>query len=92
MNNDRPAFEAAARAAGFDQILERQWGANVEIATHTHCYAVRAVVLQGQMWLTVGSGTRHLLPGDSFELEREVPHAERYGPEGASYLVARRHA
>ena len=29
-------------------------------------------------------------PGDTFELEAEVPHAERYGPEGATYWVARR--
>lgn len=92
MDIDRKAFEAAARTAGFDEVLERQWGAGVVLDTHTHAFAVRAVVTQGQMWLTVGSDTRQLLPGDRFELEREVPHAERYGPEGASYLVARRHA
>ena len=39
---------------------------------------------------TVGSRTQHLKPGDRFELEPDVPHAERYGPEGATYWVARR--
>jgi hypothetical protein len=43
------------------------------------------------MWLTVGEETRHLRLGDTFELERDEPHAERYGVEGATYWVARRH-
>jgi hypothetical protein len=41
------------------------------------------------MWLTVGERTQHLRAGERFELERGVPHAERYGPEGATYWVAR---
>ena len=48
------------------------------------------VVVRGEMWLTVGGSTRHLLPGGTFELSVDVPHAERYGPEGATYWVARR--
>jgi hypothetical protein len=43
------------------------------------------------MWLTVGEQERHLLPGDEFTLDRDVPHAERYGKDGATYWVARRH-
>jgi hypothetical protein len=42
------------------------------------------------MWLAQGGHERHLRPGDRFALEREVPHAERYGAEGAAYWVARR--
>ena len=58
--------------------------------THTHPFSVKAMVVQGEMWLTVGESTRHLLPGGTFELSSDVPHAERYGPEGATYWVARR--
>jgi hypothetical protein len=43
------------------------------------------------MWLTVDGVERELQPGDLFELSHSQPHAERYGPTGASYLVARRH-
>jgi predicted exporter len=50
-----------------------------------------ALLVQGEMWLQVGADTRHLLPGDTLALEREVPHAERYGREGATYWVARSH-
>ena len=34
--------------------------------------------------------TRELRPGDWFELDRDIPHDERYGSEGATYWVARR--
>jgi quercetin dioxygenase-like cupin family protein len=47
-------------------------------------------VVRGEMWLSVGERTQHLQAGEDFTLEREVPHAERYGPDGASYWVARR--
>lgn len=83
-------FESDARAQGFDEVLERKWPPLTVLDTHTHSFAVEALVVQGEMWLTVGDNTRHLLPGDSFELEREVPHAERYGSEGATYWVARK--
>jgi hypothetical protein len=33
---------------------------------------------------------QHLLPGDTFALERDERHAERYGDDGATYWVARR--
>jgi hypothetical protein len=42
------------------------------------------------MWLTAHGQTQALLRGDWFELDREVPHDERYGPQGATYWVARR--
>ena len=84
-------FEADARARGFDAVLERQWPPGTVLDTHTHAFAVEARVVQGEMWLTVGSDTRHLCAGDRFELAREVPHAERYGSQGATFWVARRH-
>ncbi len=83
-------FEADARARGFDAVLERQWPPGTVLDTHTHAFAVEARVVQGEMWLTVGNDTRHLRVGDRFELERGVPHAERYGSQGATYWVARR--
>jgi hypothetical protein len=88
-------FEALALAQGYDEVTERQWPALAELATHTHPFAVQALVVQGEMWLTEGEGvaasTRHLRRGDRFVLAMHAPHAERYGAEGATYWVARRH-
>lgn len=89
---DVAAFEAQARALGFDEVLERRWSPGVEVPPHRHPFAVQALVVQGQMWLTVGEHTQHLQPGARFELDREVEHSERYGPEGATYWAARRNS
>ena len=83
-------FETKLRSQGFDEVLERQWPPLTVLDTHTHPFAAKALVVGGEMWLTVGDNTRHLCAGDTFELDREVPHAERYGSEGATYWVARR--
>ncbi len=85
-------FEADARAQGFDEVVERRWAPGTVVESHTHPFALRALVVQGEMWLTVGGRVRHLRSGDAFTLDREVPHAERYGAEGATYWVARRAA
>jgi len=42
------------------------------------------------MWLGENGSERRLLPGDRFHLQAHAPHTERYGPEGATYWVARR--
>lgn len=83
-------FRSQALSEGFDEVLEREWAPLTELATHTHPFSVKARVSRGEMWLTVGDTTQHLLAGDAFELARDVPHAERYGPQGAAYWVARR--
>jgi hypothetical protein len=89
------AFEAAALAQGFDEVTERAWPPLTLLDTHTHPFAVQALVVQGEMWLSVGEHghavTQHLQAGDRFELAGDAPHAERYGAQGATYWVARRH-
>ncbi len=85
-------FESQAKAQGADEVLERRWPANAVLDSHSHPFSVKAMVVQGEVWLTVADQVRHLRPGDRFELDRDVPHAERYGAEGATYWAARRHA
>lgn len=109
MNPSFEDFERQALADGYDQVLARDWPALAVLDTHTHPFAVRAVVVQGELWLTVMQAapgapadhpapplvereTLHLREGDCFELPHSAPHAERYGPQGATYWVARRNA
>jgi hypothetical protein len=86
------AFTAWAQAQGFDEILTREWAPDQVLDTHTHPFEIHARVTRGEVWLTEGGGTRHVQAGGQFELASDVPHAERYGPEGATFWVARRHA
>lgn len=85
-------FRAAALAAGFDEVLERCAAPGAVTAPHTHAFDVEAVVKQGEMWLESEDKSLHLLPGDRFALRAGVPHAERYGADGATTWVARRDA
>ena len=89
MSNGFCEFEADARAQGFDEVLEREWAPLAVLDTHVHPFAVKALVVRGEMWLSMGDVTRHLQAGDTFEIDRDVPHSERYGSEGATYWVAR---
>jgi hypothetical protein len=83
-------FEAKARAAGFDEVLVREWSPDTVVASHTHPFDVDAQVTRGEMWLRCDGQTRHLKAGDTFALASHVPHEERYGPQGATFWVARR--
>lgn len=83
-------FEQDALARGFTEVLERRWAAGTVLDTHSHPFSVDAIVVDGEMWLTVGDQVMHLCAGDRFTLQEQVPHAERYGDNGAAYWVARR--
>ena len=92
MQDSLTVFRAQALADGHDTVVERVWPAGAVVDTHTHPFAVRALVTAGEMWPTVDGATRHLRPGDTFALRAGQPHAERYGPAGATDWAARRHA
>ena len=92
---DQPSFsefEAAARRDDDDEVIARDWPAYAAVAEHEHPFAVKALVVAGEMWLSEGDATRHLRPGDTFELAAAAPHAQRDGAAGATYWAARRHA
>jgi len=83
-------FESDALARGAYEVLERRWEPQTTLAEHTHPFAVEALVVQGELWLTLAGGQpQHLRPGDRFEIACAAPHAERYGPEGAVFWAAR---
>jgi tRNA pseudouridine32 synthase/23S rRNA pseudouridine746 synthase len=89
-------FKQQALAEGFDEVLEHSGPPHTVLDTQTHPFAIQARVAAGQMWLvhTTPGGSqqkRYLTPGDTFTLGRGVPHAEQYGPEGATYWVACKH-
>lgn len=82
-------FEAAERARGCTEVLSRTWEPGQVLGEHTHPFHARALVVAGEMWLTVAGRTDRLGPGDRFDVPAGTPHAERYGPQGATYWVAR---
>ena len=83
-------FREQALAGGFTEVLERRWAPLQLVPRHSHPFAASALVVQGEMWLTVDGRTQHLRAGDRFALDADAPHDERYGADGATYWVARR--
>ena len=82
-------FEAAALARGSDEVVVRTWPPLEVVPTHSHPFVADALVVTGEMWLTRHDGVQHLVPGDTFALAANELHDERYGPDGATYWVAR---
>ena len=89
---DFDAFRTDALTRGFDEVLVREWAPGQVVGLHEHPFEIDARVVRGEFWLTVDGPTLHLMAGEAFTLAPAVPHAERYGPEGATFWVARRHA
>ena len=84
-------FRDEMLGAGYEEVLARSWAPDTVVPVHTHSFEANALVVQGEMWLTEqGRPARRLVPGDRFHLQALAPHDERYGPDGATYWVARR--
>ncbi len=93
MNAPLPSFEAfraEGLAQGYDEVLAREWAPGQVVPEHRHPFAVQALVVRGSLVLGCGGAARTLRPGDRFALAADEPHTEHYGPEGATYWVARR--
>lgn len=88
---DVKAFEAGLRRDGFDEIFNREYPAGFQASAHTHAFDVRALVLGGEITLTVDGVEQAYRSGDVFVMDAGCRHAEAVGPEGVSYLVGRRH-
>jgi quercetin dioxygenase-like cupin family protein len=89
---DAEDFKRELGELGFTEVLTRVWPANQFIDTHTHDFEVRALVLEGQFVLGCDGKEQLLCAGDIFTLDVKRPHTERYGPQGATYLVGRKRA
>ena len=84
-------FEFALRRDGF--AVERKILAPYMCtAAHAHPFDVRALVLNGDITLTVEGIDYAYRAGDIFVMPAGHLHAETVGPDGVEYLVGRRAA
>jgi quercetin dioxygenase-like cupin family protein len=85
-------FEAALQQDGFTELLVRQQPPGYFLGDHQHAFDARALVIQGDITLTVAGAASAYPFGTVFELACGTPHQERAGPEGVTYLIGRRSA
>ena len=88
---DTSAFESALKADGFAEIEKKTVAANVVNSAHKHPFAVRLLVLSGEMSVSVNGSKTTCRPGQTFEMAAGCEHFEQYGGEGCVYLVGRKH-
>jgi quercetin dioxygenase-like cupin family protein len=85
-------FEASLRQDGFTELLARQQPPGYFLGDHQHAFDARALVIQGDITLTVAGSVSAYPTGTVFELAAGTLHQEQTGPEGVTYLVGRRSA
>ena len=88
---DPTAFAKQLAAEGFDEIITRTLPPGEFVDTHAHAFGVKALVLQGDLVLGVAGKLTTYRVGDVFTLAPGCEHTERYGEQGVSFLVGRKH-
>ena len=69
-------------------LVEREVGGFLDL--HSHPYEVQALVIEGQIDITINGIKTAYLAGDVFHLLPNQTHTENYGAKGVKYLASRR--
>ncbi|APB99660.1 cupin domain-containing protein [Polynucleobacter asymbioticus] len=69
-------------------LVEREVGGFLDL--HSHPYEVQALVIEGQIDITIGGIKTAYLAGDVFHLLPNQIHSENYAAKGVKYLASRR--
>jgi quercetin dioxygenase-like cupin family protein len=86
---DAARFEEQLKAEGYPEVRFNQYQPNHHAAEHSHPFDVHALVLEGEITLTVdGRATRYGV-GDDFRMAAGCRHVEDVGPQGVRYIVGR---
>ena len=75
---------------GFPKPAEVHQPPNGSLGVHTHPFAVKALVIAGQIEIVFNEISTVYSAGDVFQLEFEQPHSESYGSAGVCYLASRK--
>ena len=84
-------FKAALTKDGFGEIEVRTMPANLHNKGHAHSFDVRALMIAGELTLTTEGKPTTYRAGQVFTMAAGCEHVEQFGPQGATYLVGRRH-
>ena len=87
---DRAAFTEMLLKEGFPDAVLVTREANITMDVHTHPFEAKALIVDGELHIRVDDDERLYRVGDVFHLPANKAHAERYGPNGVSYLVGRK--
>ena len=75
---------------GFEQISTVDWSPGLFNDTHTHDFVANIFVISGEMTVKTDKDEIFCGSGESGMLDAGIPHTELVGPEGVSFLIARK--
>ncbi len=84
------AFARQLAAEGYDEVVTNTRPAG-EVPVHNHPFAVKALVVQGDITLGVDGKHTTYGVGDVFTMAPGCMHTEQYGARGVTYVVGRKH-
>jgi len=87
---NREQFFQKLEQERYPQPVEVVREANGSLGDHTHPFEATALILSGNIELTIEGITSNYESGDVFHLKHEQLHSEIYGPNGVHYLAARK--
>ena len=76
---------------GYPDPVEVKQVPNGSLGEHTHPFAVKALVIDGSIDISIQGNRKTYSIGDVFQLGFEESHSESYGPAGVIYLASRNH-
>jgi quercetin dioxygenase-like cupin family protein len=83
-------FEATLKAENYDEIVNISKAVGYQMGEHMHAFDAYALILSGDITLTVNGVTTTYQAGDTFRLAANTMHQESTIPNGVNYLVGRR--
>lgn len=83
-------FDTIRRDQGYGPSKEVAFAPNSRSAEHSHDQCSFVYVVSGTFILNTRSGADRYRAGETCVLDKDIPHAEEAGPEGAVILVARK--
>ncbi len=84
-------FARQLRTDGFDEVLSKSLPGGSDVGPHSHPFAVKALVTEGDITLGVAGHKTTYHAGDIFTLARDCEHTECSGATGVQFIVGRKH-
>jgi quercetin dioxygenase-like cupin family protein len=83
-------FEAALKAENYPEVVNISKEVGYQMGEHSHAFDAYALILQGDITLTVDGVVNTYKAGETFRLAAKTPHLESAITQGVNYLVGRR--
>jgi quercetin dioxygenase-like cupin family protein len=85
-------FEPTLRQDGFDEIVIKELPAAAQNNSHGHSFDAKALILEGEITLTVDGVATVYPEGTVFYVPAGCLHQETVPAGGVRYLLGKRHA